>query len=368
MSLLFAKIAGYFGETFSKFGTRDRRLDLLKGLAVMAVIALHVRVGRMEVQRAFGYTFWIGMAVPVFMLVSAYLFTLSYIRKGWNSAADALAFENLMPAMTRFLMPFLLLFPLEVWMTLRERGQDGWWYLIERFPLGGFGSGSYYVTLLVEFLLFFPLLSFAVRRSPYRALICAFVVNVLVEVMSYGLHMSNLSYGYVIFRYWFLLAIGAFFAVRCEDGLSRSEWIALIIAGILGGVYKWLSAYDGFSLPFFKLWTIVNLPSCLWILPFMALWLFHVRYDGRWSVILRPIELIGVASYDVYLVQKIYHGYFYSPVAGMTYYGLLKRELPLLCIIGFAYFLIESTLTRRAGAAVAKLAAGSRLSPEQKAR
>ena len=67
---------------------RDHFLDIAKGAAVILVIITHFSWTEEE-RLPYLFPFWVSMAVPVFMIISGYVGTASYEKKGIRTMAQA---------------------------------------------------------------------------------------------------------------------------------------------------------------------------------------------------------------------------------------------------------------------------------------
>lgn len=68
-------------ESYKNNTSRKPVLDILKGLCIIMIIITHY--GWSEKTRLCGlFPYTVDMAVPVFMIISGYVFSNSYIKKG----------------------------------------------------------------------------------------------------------------------------------------------------------------------------------------------------------------------------------------------------------------------------------------------
>ena len=59
---------------------RNRFIDLLKGICIIFVIITHLQWTNEEYDKFF-FNYWRDMAVPILMIVSGYVYSLSFERK-----------------------------------------------------------------------------------------------------------------------------------------------------------------------------------------------------------------------------------------------------------------------------------------------
>lgn len=93
--------------------TRLDYFDFIKGICIIAIIITHYSWTDTE-RLTFGFPFWIDMAVPVFMLVSGYMNSLSYERNSIISLSDAYSFGFVGRKIIRYTIPFLMAYCIEI--------------------------------------------------------------------------------------------------------------------------------------------------------------------------------------------------------------------------------------------------------------
>lgn len=87
-------------------------VDILKAVSIILVLIGHT--GWEESQRnILGFPFWVDMAVPVFMILSGFVFALQFDKHGIKSIDEAYSREYILKNLLRFLIPFLPVYLLE---------------------------------------------------------------------------------------------------------------------------------------------------------------------------------------------------------------------------------------------------------------
>jgi peptidoglycan/LPS O-acetylase OafA/YrhL len=260
---------------------RNPVIDFLKGAAIVAVILLHSF--RSEQLRAVWAWFYIWQAVPVLAVllgVAASHTRFSPLRDYYVRRA-----QRLLPA---FAVAWGITFALGhsygslIW---------DWTLLLGRLPFAV--PGSYFVTLLFEWVLIAPFLVWGYRRFPKTTLAAAFLLSVAFEVFSWATGMVGYGYSGNILRFIFAAALGLWVA----DGRAVAP-IALL------GVVVILAYALGWSVPVFDPhWQPQGALSAGYAALIVAL---AMRYVTRPPVVL--VE-VGRASYHVFLVQALWFGY-----------------------------------------------------------
>jgi peptidoglycan/LPS O-acetylase OafA/YrhL len=269
---------------------RLAQVDLLKGLAILAVIALHGLP--LHVLTSTKSPFHIGQAVPVFVVLMALNATRSFDRRGfehrryWISRID------------RLYVPLVIVF-FASWAIAFARG-DGTLRQLSGLVSGVLpleGPGNYFVLLAFEFAVVFPLIYWLYRRAPVPTVVGAFVVAAAFELAARNMSNAYL-YESCVLRFLGTIALGMVLADHRR--LPRWWWagfavsvvyIALVVndastfaLGIPGERHNattFLSAFYAATLVYAGL-----------------RWLPSVA-RGAWRI----VEQAGVASYEIFLVQ-----------------------------------------------------------------
>lgn len=68
---------------------RYNLLDIIKGIMILFIIITHFQFVYPDDYKKYGFFFWIDMAVPVFMVITGYLYALQYEKKNIESFEQA---------------------------------------------------------------------------------------------------------------------------------------------------------------------------------------------------------------------------------------------------------------------------------------
>ena len=92
---------------------RQTVLDVIKGICIIFVVITHY--GWDEKQRLVGlFPYIIDMAVPIFMIISGYVFSNSYLKKGIYHFEDAYDLSIISNRIIRYTIPFLIAYTIEL--------------------------------------------------------------------------------------------------------------------------------------------------------------------------------------------------------------------------------------------------------------
>jgi peptidoglycan/LPS O-acetylase OafA/YrhL len=313
--------------------TRPRlaQIDLLKGLAVLSVIALHGLTAE-ELHDAWS-PFHFGQAVPVFLVVMGMNGASSFRDRRAAAPRELLSPSYFAGRFDRLVMPFAV-----VWLASLAVGavhgglHFGPLLAVGVTPLSG--PGNYFVTIAFEFVLVFPLLFWAFVRAPLATVLGCFALDAAFELAAPSLFSGAFPYGYdaAIPRYLGQIAIGLWIADHPAPGARANRWIVWLAP--LSVAYLVLQRFepDAFSWLRDDFGTTTNFLAA----PFAgALVLAGLRFLPRRAA-RAPVAVVaalGRASWHVFLVQMVWF-------AAVGDRGLDVLPLHVLgsCAIGYTLF------------------------------
>jgi peptidoglycan/LPS O-acetylase OafA/YrhL len=348
---------------------RIYQVDLLKGFAIIAVILIHTFTSNLLT--VIGAPYYLWQAVPVFLLLAAFTGALSYSRLNKRSLLHCYDFAVLYKRFRRVLVPFVIIWVIQVIVILylwppnlplytpnSVLVYSGIFGIITFFFTGGSGPGNYFIPLILTQILILPFFYWlAVRFSPDKMLVFAFITDMVLQYVLYLVNMPAVASAFFYLNYLFLAALGIWLALR-----PRKQMALVIIAGLLSFVY--ITAVYYFK---FQIWFID--PSSGFFNEFSYFWtlvlvLCGLRYLPS-SPLTRPFESIaelGKASWHIFLVQMTVIGFLnYSMmmvirgvVPGFGMPEMLTRQMintlltMVICLtIGYGFYLAEKYLKKR---------------------
>lgn len=191
---------------------------------------------------------------------------------------------------------------------------------------------------MIQFVFFFPLIYFIIRKYDVKGLLICGGMNFTYELLQMAYGMNEECYRLLMFRYILVIAFGTYLAVTKSKEDLR---VSLILLGI-GVIYIIIFVYLGFKPVITIYWTETSFWACLFILPISRMLLRNNRLH------LKPIEVIGKASYNIFLIQMVYY-YFLSE---HVYSAIENRSIQLgvnfiICLTaGIIFWLIETPVTK----------------------
>ena len=291
-------------------------LDIAKGFAAISVVLLHLFSDGTLFRVLAPWHIW--QAMPIFLMVAGVTGALSCRKfagitgnQGWaRNRADLAAYYRTLPGKALPLyVPYAvvtLLYHLWSWEPL------GIGLFLRTMIMGYLGPGGYFVPLIVQHLIFFPLvLSLRGKLgSDLRFLGAALGISVVAELCFAFADVESTRFLYRIFyfRYLFACCLGAVLA----DSNPFSKGVFRLLA-LLSAVYIGATCYlgnAGATPPEF--WNFFFIRADDWYFQhypgfFFTAWLvFGLRdVEGRIPCV-EWIKKLGRSSYDIFIFQMLF--------------------------------------------------------------
>ncbi len=321
-----------------------QQIDILKGLAIIAVLLLH-SVSREQLNASYA-VFHIWQAVPIFMVLMGLNLGMSYASKTLHF--DQLYTPNYFQKKAlRIIFPLLLMYIFAlvagyVWEQIyaREVYTLGWKNLIGVLPVSG--KGNYFITLLLQSLIALPLIGYTFNRWPIRTSLVLLLLEIAFQLIAYQISYfeeDRYLYDSALFRYFSAIALGLWLARLILTSERRYSWL-LILAGIASSIYLYFHQYQGISLPYIR----PEWQAQLFLTyPYAALMIYLgiLTFPQQSNFIaFRIMATVGKASYHIFLVQVLY-------------FGLIKDNtnialnLTFCLLVGLIFYWLESFLSKK---------------------
>lgn len=275
------------------------QVDYIKCFATISVIVLHsVPLGILATTFA---VFHIWQAVPIFIIAMGFNISLS-------KKAPMYSIDYFRDRYKRIIKPFLLIFFISLgfgFSLYRDEFYIGWMNIIGLMPKTG--PGNYYITILLQFILFAPVIYWAFKRKPELTVVSLFLLDILFQLFAMNVELFKANqylYSGSIFRYLSALVIGMWLAKDFGVKSKRNRWI--IVGSVFSTIYLLTGHfYSVFS--FHEGWTTQNVFSFFYpaLLVMIGLNFFPNMAESNFAKI---CSLIGRSSYHIFLVQMIYFG------------------------------------------------------------
>ncbi len=308
-------------------------LDYLKAICVLMVIITHYE---WTDKTSPFFTMLINMAVPVFMIISGYNFAMSNRKKAEGRLGKMYGWELMKPKLIRFLVPFFAICMIEIVLLLLEEREV---HLLRIFLLGGYGPGSYYVPVMMQLLIIFPIIYLLIEKNATLGLTAAAIANLLFEVAIKLFEIDKYYYRLSIGRYLLLIAFGCYLYLYPNHRMKRYQMLLMFFAGL-----SYLIAVFGFNreLLLFEYWKTTAMPVAFYIFPIVIL-LFRRFYHSRIPGVLgKLLRWMGQASYHIFLAQMVYYHFkLGGPIMQSEWYVAVPFNILISVPAGLAFYELD---------------------------
>lgn len=269
---------------------RDLSIDFIKGIAALFVVLLHNMPNKDILSIAY-----LGQAVPLFILVSAYLTYGSCRNKEKNALYFSVRSTGKM--LNRVFKPFLIVTLIQYLLYYLIKGRVNW---TELFTQGGFGPGCYYPWIYLQCWLILPLVVFITDRiSTLKSGSFFIVICILSEVASAVCQINDNAYRLLFYRYLFLLYLGCLIAKRV---IKLNKTICILSFGSLALSLLEIYTNIHFSPFWVDAWQGYHWSSYFYSI-FVFLLLIRIYERIQSTSIASFFVQLGNYSYEIFLAQ-----------------------------------------------------------------
>ena len=324
---------------------RNHFLDSLKGICIILVIICHY--DWTASQRLYMlFPFIVNMAVPVFMIISGYVYYLSYQKNNITTFEESWSINFILPKIIRYTIPFLMAMCVDFVCRI-ILGKLSPSFIVDVLR-GGSGPGSYYYPIMIQFIFMYPLIYFFVKKYGIKGFALCFLINACYELFQRLYFVGDGCYRLLVFRYISVIAFGSFLASNHKQQLKP---LFYFFSFVIGTSFIILTSYTAYSPKIIIYWTGTCFLATLYILPVSLILIEKCK-----NVRLRPFEYIGKASFNIFFTQMLYFYYFaqmrrkiFERVEDLYLSIALQNILNIVvCVIlGLVFYEIERRITKK---------------------
>ena len=332
---------------------RYLQIDILKALAIISVIILHTIPSNMVRHPLSAFTIY--QAVPIFFILMATNAVMSFKRRNYTALSGVYP-NYLKSRFERIVYPLIILWILSLVMGILL-GKDiyiGIMTFIGYMPLSG--PGNYFISILIQFVLIFPILYRLYNYSPKYTLITGFILSFGFEIVTTQIPiLDNSFYWYkaCILRYLFLIVLGMWLVNNFDPANLKSliKRKAVLTGLIVSIAYMVGVSIFSWKFPYFQNpWQPQTVLSFFYPLILCAVGIKYLpSFTNRiWS----SFRLIGKASYHIFLIQML----FFVSGLQLIYYNLglhhtggimlaLAGNIIILIVLGLLFYYTEPKIS-----------------------
>lgn len=190
--------------------TRLPYLDLYKGVCILFIVFTHYKWSTQQ-RNMLLFPFWIDMAVPVFMVITGFLNSYSLDRIGDDRYKEYYRIRNIACKGMRFMIPIAMIAIVRAFCCQKANPSVNPLKLMASiFLTGGMGPGAYYFPVMLQIIIFFPIIHYLIDSYKEKGLAAAFGLNLLFELIKSFFKMNPEIYRLCSFRYIFIVAFGSY--------------------------------------------------------------------------------------------------------------------------------------------------------------
>ena len=294
----------------TKSSQRVVQLDYIKAFSILMVVLTHCSFTAAQRERPV-FVLLINMAMPLFMLVYGYVRSLSTKKPLGNWKAYVL---SQLKKLYDILLPYGIALGLELLLMQLLNGHLPANLFRLLWEEGGIGPGSYYVPMLLQLWLLFPVFQVCFRKNAPVTTVMAIVAFVAYEFFA-NRYIDDKLYRLLCFRYIPFLVAGMNMA-KYRDGMAKWKNAVFALATI-SLVWLYFIVYRDYVPPIFSQWSTTAGPVVFLAMSLMIGMLYYVKpLPGFIGTLL---SRIGQASYYIFLPQLVWYG---VPLAPKSLTGL----------------------------------------------
>lgn len=280
------------------------QIDLLKSFSIISVIILHT-VSQNFLKNTYAI-FYIWQAVPIFIILLGLNSASSFKRNKYKTIAELYSKVYFINRFKRIILPFIFIFFISLFYAKSQNKLNiSTSTFIGLLPTPG--PGNYYITLLFEFILIFPLIYYVYSRCPKVTILTIFIIDLLFEFIAPHIEFFKTQpylYDSSVFRYLFGIVLGVWIS-NFENFDVRDKSI-IFIGTSLSIIYLLLSSVLNFKfLYFLPNWINQNLFTFFY--PTLIV-LMGIKFLPKCNdnVIIKIFTIISKSSYHIFLVQIVF--------------------------------------------------------------
>ena len=316
---------------------RNYNIDVLKAIAIIAVILLHSLSTDMLFNVLAPIHIW--QAVPIFMILVGYNTANSYERKGPESLKDLYNGRILIRKFQKLIIPFAFVWIMQVFIHYILLGGLNVRDLLISFFVGGWGPGSYFVPLIVQATLITPLIYYVLKRNMGVGAVGLFLISVGLEVFSLSIDMTESIYRLLIIRYVFAITLGCWFALYKD----RRYYKWLLPLSILSLIYIIGVNYFGWHVIMEHYWQSQHVFSYFWPLLLIVVMLNFYKIKAT-HIISKSFVKVGQASYHIFLVQMFYFWIVFNQLPDYSEFVLSLISIVMCVVLGVLFLKVDNII------------------------
>lgn len=322
-------------------------IDYAKAICIIFVIIIHANAYiPLEMDKNVFFILFVDGAVPFFMVLSGYTFSMSCGKK--KNFKEMYSIRSIYPKVIRFIVPAVVAVILYKVLASIMRQP---FHFVFGFLWGLYGPGSYYCDLMLELVFLFPMLYLLIRRFRWCGVFIAGSVNLLFEAGVTHYAVDSKIYRICILRYLLFIAFGCMIYFMRKSN-KKVSWIILLLSMVIGTAYLFSYNYFGYELKIFTYAPGDSMPIAFWSWAVIYIILETLEnLGGGQSFVGKIMTLIGQASYHILYTQMIYFAGLNvlkkTIYAGVSNGIILLSSIIVSVVAGIIFYKMETASTKK---------------------
>lgn len=293
---------------------RLREMDFIRAAAALSIIAIHVTASYVYVSRgAYYINQLVRFAVPIFILISGLLlFASNREYKGVRGY-----FEFLWKRLKKIFVPYIIWSFIYILYSLRNDLGSIWLdkgaFLFDtgrKLLYGSAHAHLYFVIIMIQLYLLFPLLSYLMKRWPRLVLALSFLITLYYQTGVYLYLMKLIKFpyfllpNYMFFPTWiFYFVFGMYFTTRMEFWKSKLQgkllpvgavWAVSLVVLLLDS--RFTGTFSSSMKPSIMLYCITT---------FILMYSIFLLLRDKSHILLKGLDWLSEQSYFIYLAHLL---------------------------------------------------------------
>ena len=278
--------------TFNKSGY-DPFIDYIKAFAIIGVLIGHT----FPFLDYWGYGLWIGMQVPLFVLVQSFH---CFKKETSSFSIKKLSRRVILP----FLLIQILLFSIFIIKDYIKNGDYNLVSLLKLFAIdGGAGPGSYYPWVYLQIAILLPIIKkYMEKGTRIQLAVVSLIICEALEIVCSVIDLPDFIYRLLSIRYFFLFYIAW---IWVTEGISiNRKTLLLSLLSLLAAIYFYYYSVNDEPLFYNTAWITHRWP-CYYYVAIVGVYLLYCIYQtlSKNNHIDSFIRLLAKCSYEIFLIQ-----------------------------------------------------------------
>lgn len=279
--------------------TREYFLDFLKTICIIFVVVVNTLDSVSKEFNQCGGNYWAGQAIPLFLIITGFLFARSYENKNLTKLSDYYKPKYIFSKLIRYIVPYLFCMVVETIIFASQGRLTAAQFFINMFR-GGQGPGAYYFWTIIELVFIYPLVFALIKKLKFNGLFITFGITLVWDLIVFASQMPEIVYRFIAIRFIFIISFGSYLYLAIKNNI-KYKWYFAIPAFCIGLVLMILVDYCHIQMHVYTKWFKYCEIANLYCIPIASLLIRKFKMNNQWWW-----SIIGKATWNIYLTQRVF--------------------------------------------------------------